>query len=65
MTKLNNINNLKHAREQFEILYINDALRNNNESIRSAAETLGLHYSSLFRKMRGLGMSTNKRRYKS
>ena len=48
--------NLREAKEQFEIMFINDVLQNNKYSLRKSAETLGIHYSGLHRKMRHLGM---------
>ena len=47
---------LREAKEQFEIMFINDALQDNKFSIRKTAEALNLHYSALHKKMKDLGM---------
>ena len=56
MGRLYTNNNLKDAKEQFEIMFINDVLQDNEYSLRKSAETLGMHYSGLHRKMCPLGM---------
>ena len=55
-------NSLKNAREQFEIMFINDVLQDNEYSLRKSAETLGMNYSGLLRKIRHLGMPKTYRR---
>ena len=45
------------AKEQFEIMFINDALEENEYDLRKTAEDLNIHYSNLHRRMRLLGMS--------
>ena len=62
MGRLYTNNNLKEAKEQFEIMFINDVLQDNEYSLRRSAETLGMHYSGLHRKMRHLGMPKTYRR---
>ena len=62
MGRLYTHNNLKDAKEQFEIMFINDVLQDNDYSLRKSAETLGMHYSGLHRKMRHLGMPKTIRR---
>ena len=62
MSRLYSHNNLKEAKEQFEIMFINDVLQDNDYSLRKSAETLGMHYSGLHRKMRHLGMPKTYRR---
>ena len=62
MGRLYTNNNLKEAKEQFEIMFINDVLQDNEYSLRKSAETLGMHYSGLHRKMRHLGMPKTYRR---
>ena len=62
MGRLYTHNNLKDAKEQFEIMFINDVLQDNEYSLRKSAETLGMHYSGLHRKMRHLGMPKTYRR---
>ena len=56
MDRLYTHNSLRDAKEQFEIMFINDVLQDNEYSLRRSAETLGMHYSGLHRKMRILGM---------
>ena len=56
MGRLYSHNSLKEAKEQFEIMFINDVLQDNDYSLRKSAETLGMHYSGLHRKMNRLGM---------
>ena len=56
MGRLYSHNSLKEAKEQFEIMFINDVLQDNGYSLRKSAETLGMHYSGLHRKMNNLGM---------
>ena len=56
MGRLYSHNSLKEAKEQFEIMFINDVLKDNDFSLRKSAETLGMHYSGLHRKMNHLGM---------
>ena len=56
MGRLYSHNSLKEAKEQFEIMFINDVLQDNDYSLRKSAETLGMHYSGLHRKMNLLGM---------
>ena len=56
MGRLYTHNSLRDAKEQFEIMFINDVLQDNEYSLRRSAETLGMHYSGLHRKIRHLGM---------
>jgi len=42
MSRLYSHNNLKEAKEQFEIMFINDVLQDNDYSLRKSAETLGM-----------------------
>ena len=62
MGRLYTHNSLRDAKEQFEIMFINDVLQDNEYSLRKSAETLGMHYSGLHRKMRHLGMPKTYRR---
>jgi len=62
MSRLYSHNNLKEAKEQFEIMFINDVLQDNDYSLRKSAETLGMHYSGLHRKIRHLDMPKTYRR---
>ena len=50
MGRLYTLNSLRDAKEQFEIMFINDVLQDNEYSLRRSAETLGMHYSGLHRK---------------
>ena len=43
MGRLYTHNNLKEANEQFEIMFINDVLQDNEYSLRKSSETLGMH----------------------
>jgi|AACY02.7.fsa_nt_gi Response regulator containing CheY-like receiver, AAA-type ATPase, and DNA-binding domains len=59
MTRLYSTHNkIRKAKEQFEIMFINDALEENEYDLRKTAEDLNIHYSNLHRRMRSLGMST-------
>jgi DNA-binding NtrC family response regulator len=62
MARLYTHNSLRDAKEQFEIMFINDVLQDNEYSLRRSAETLGIHYSGLHRKIRHLGMPKTYRR---
>ena len=62
MGRLYTHNSLRDAKEQFEIMFINDVLQDNEYSLRRSAETLGMHYSRLHRKIRHLGMPKTYRR---
>ena len=62
MGSLYTYNSLRDAKEQFEIMFINDVLQDNEYSLRKSAEILGMHYSGLHRKMRHLGMSKTYKR---
>ena len=42
MGRLYTHNSLRDAKEQFEIMFINDVLQNNEYSLRKSAETLGM-----------------------
>ena len=55
--RLYNYGSLREAKEQFEIMFINDALQDNKFNIRKTAEALDVHYSALHKKMKDLGMS--------
>ena len=58
MTRLYSTHNkIREAKEQFEIMFINDALEENEYDLRKTAEDLNIHYSNLHRRMRLLGMS--------
>ncbi len=54
--RLHNNLSLREAKEQFEIMFINDALQDNKYNMRKTAEMLNIHYSALHRKMKYLGM---------
>ena len=62
MARLYTHNNLRDAKEQFEIMFINDVLQDNEYILRRSAETLGMYYSELHRKIRHLGMPKTYRR---
>ena len=62
MGRLYTHNSLRDAKEHFEIMFINDVLQDNEYSLRKSAETLGMHYSGLHRKIRHLGMPKTYRR---
>ena len=53
---------MSNSNVTFEIKFINDVLLDNDYSLRKSAETLGMHYSGLHRKMRHLGMPKTYRR---
>ncbi len=62
--RLYNHGSLREAKEQFEIMFINDALQYNKFSIRKTAEALDVHYSALHKKMKDLGIpKTTKKKY--
>ena len=55
---------LREAKEQFEIMFINDALQDNKFSIRKTAQALDVHYSALHKKMKDLGIpKATKKKY--
>ena len=54
--RLYNYGSLREAKEQFEIMFINDALQDNKFSIRKTAQALDVHYSALHKKMKDLGI---------
>ncbi len=58
LERLFKIKSLKEAKRAFEKLFIERRLRENNYDIKATAESLGLDLSSLYRKIKSLGISS-------